>query len=86
METIDSRAGTLNEKRYDSFDYVVVANEHFSQKYQPILPGLVDIYTGIYYHMHDLRNFDDKSLYEGKIVSIVGSGMGAYDIVWKLLY
>ena len=36
--------------------------------------------------MHDLRNFNNKSLYEGKIVAIVGSGMGAMDIVWKLLF
>ena len=60
METIDSRAGTSNERQYDSFDYVVVANGHLAQKYQPILPGLIDIYKGNYYHMHDLRNFDNK--------------------------
>ena len=73
------------ESHFDSFDYVIVANGHLSQKFLPLLPGLVDVYKGTYYHMHDLRNFLDKKLYEGKIVAIVGSGMGAMDILWKLL-
>jgi len=60
----------------DVFDYVVVANGHFSTPNTPDFPGL-DKFPGRVLHAHDFR---DAAEFAGKRVLCIGSSYSAEDI------
>jgi trimethylamine monooxygenase len=60
----------------DDFDYVVVANGHFSTPNVPYFPGL-EKFPGRVLHAHDFR---DAAEFAGKRVLCIGSSYSAEDI------
>ncbi|KAK2565759.1 Senecionine N-oxygenase [Acropora cervicornis] len=65
----------------ERFDFVVVANGHFSVPNMPFFPG-VDQFLGRVIHSHDFRN---ASHFKGKRVLVVGAGLSAEDIALQCL-
>ena len=79
----------VNDKSVkETFDYVIVANGHFSTPNVPYFEGM-DKFGGRVLHAHDFR---DALEFKGKDVMVVGSSYSAEDIgsqCWKygcLLY
>jgi len=66
----------------EEFDFVVVANGHFSTPNAPYFPG-IETFSGRLLHSHDLRNAVE---FRDKDVLIIGSSFSAEDIslqCWK---
>lgn len=74
--TVVSHDLAANHTQNDEFDYVVVANGHFSVPNVPHFPGF-ETYLGRVLHAHDFR---DAVEFKGKDVLIVGSSYSAEDI------
>ena len=67
----------VNDKRIsEEFDYVIVANGHFSTPNVPTFEG-VDRFLGRVLHAHDFRCADE---FKGKHVVMIGSSYSAEDI------
>ncbi|XP_068692248.1 trimethylamine monooxygenase-like [Montipora foliosa] len=60
----------------ERFDYIVVANGHYSVPMMPFFPG-IDRFSGRVIHSHDFRN---ASHFKDKRVLLVGAGLSAEDI------
>jgi trimethylamine monooxygenase len=73
----------VNDKRVkETFDYVIVANGHFSTPNVPFFDG-IDKFAGRVLHSHDFR---DALEFKDKDVMVVGSSYSAEDIgsqCWK---
>ena len=73
----------VNDKSVkETFDYVIVANGHFSTPHVPYFDGM-DKFGGRVLHAHDFR---DALEFKGKDVMVVGSSYSAEDIgsqCWK---
>ena len=63
----------------ENFDYVIVANGHFSKPYEPDFEGK-DTFTGTQFHIHNFRTFDDEN-FKDKNVLIVGAKSSATDLI-----
>lgn len=64
----------------ETFDYVVVANGHFSVPNFPIYPG-IDNFCGRILHSHDFRKADE---FKNQTVVVVGASYSAEDIALQL--
>jgi len=74
--TVTARDLVNDRLSVDTFDYVVVANGHFSTPNVPVFPGL-ETFPGRVLHAHDFR---DAAEFAGKRVLCIGSSYSAEDI------
>ncbi|KAK4689203.1 hypothetical protein P7C73_g898, partial [Tremellales sp. Uapishka_1] len=78
--TIESENTQTSQKESQEFDYVSVANGHYSDSWIPEIPGLTE-YTGSVMHSRYYRRPSD---YQGQRVLVVGSYASGSDVARHL--
>ena len=68
----------------ESYDYVIIANGHFSTPNEPVFEGK-ETFTGSQFHIHNFRKFDDKD-FKGKNVLLVGARYSATDLINHMFF